>query len=44
MLARFIRYAEIDTQSADDAATVPSTPAQWDLARLLEWSPGSSEP
>lgn len=35
VLARFIRYAEIDTQSADDAETVPSTPAQWDLARLL---------
>jgi tripeptide aminopeptidase len=34
-LARFIRYAEIDTQSADDADTVPSTPTQWDLARLL---------
>ena len=34
-LARFIRYAEIDTQSADDADSVPSTPAQWDLARLL---------
>ena len=35
VLARFIRYAEIDTQSADDVATVPSTPGQWDLARLL---------
>ena len=34
-LARFIRYAEIDTRSADDIDTVPSTPTQWDLARLL---------
>ena len=33
--ARFIRYAAIDTQSAEDVATVPSTPTQWDLARLL---------
>jgi tripeptide aminopeptidase len=35
VLARFIRYAEIDTQSAEDVETVPSTPGQWDLARLL---------
>src|SRR5689334_7571419 len=34
-LARFVRYAAIDTQSAEDVATVPSTPSQWDLARLL---------
>ena len=34
-LARFIRYAEIDTQSADDVDVVPSTPGQWVLARLL---------
>ena len=33
--ARFLRYAAIDTQSAEDVATVPSTPTQWDLARLL---------
>ena len=35
VLARFVRYAEIDTQSAADVDTVPSTPGQWDLARLL---------
>jgi len=35
VLARFIRYAAIDTQSAEDVATVPSTPTQWELARLL---------
>jgi tripeptide aminopeptidase len=34
-LARFIRYAEIDTQSAEDTPSVPSTATQWDLARLL---------
>jgi len=34
-IARFIRYVEIDTQSADDADAVPSTPGQWVLARLL---------
>jgi tripeptide aminopeptidase len=34
-LARFVRYAAMDTQSAEDVDTVPSTPGQWDLARLL---------
>ena len=34
-LARFLRYVAIDTQAADDAPSVPSTPGQWDLARLL---------
>src|SRR5689334_6211669 len=34
-LARFIRYAEVDTQSADDVDMVPSTSGQWNLARLL---------
>ncbi|HET9085504.1 MAG TPA: peptidase T [Candidatus Limnocylindrales bacterium] len=34
-LARFVRYAEVDTESAEDVDTVPSTPGQWDLARLL---------
>src|SRR5580765_1129185 len=33
---RFLRYAKIDTQSAEDQATVPSTRKQFDLARLLE--------
>src|SRR5882672_2090063 len=35
-LERFLRYAKIDTQSAEDQSTVPSTKKQFDLARLLE--------
>ena len=34
-LERFLRYAKIDTQSADDQKTVPSTSKQLDLANLL---------
>jgi len=34
-LDRFLRYVTIDTQSAEDAAQVPSTRKQLDLARLL---------
>src|SRR5690349_16546189 len=33
---RFLRYIKIDTQSAEDQETVPSTKKQFDLARLLE--------
>jgi tripeptide aminopeptidase len=33
---RFLRYVKVDTQSAEDQATVPSTKKQFDLARLLE--------
>jgi len=33
---RFLRYVKIDTQSAEDQNTVPSTKKQLDLARLLE--------
>jgi tripeptide aminopeptidase len=33
---RFLRYVKIDTQSAEDQPTVPSTKKQFDLARLLE--------
>jgi tripeptide aminopeptidase len=33
---RFLRYVKIDTQSAEDQDTVPSTKKQFDLARLLE--------
>src|SRR5215218_1956940 len=33
---RFMRYVKIDTQSAEDQTTVPSTKKQFDLARLLE--------
>lgn len=35
LLARFDRYARIDTQSARDRTQSPSTPGQLDLARLL---------
>ena len=35
-LDRFLRYVKIDTQSAEDQPTVPSTKKQFDLARLLE--------
>jgi tripeptide aminopeptidase len=33
---RFLRYVRIDTQSAEDQPTTPSTAKQWKLARLLE--------
>ena len=32
---RLIKYAKICTESAMDTGTTPSTPGQWDLARLL---------
>jgi tripeptide aminopeptidase len=35
VLERFLRYARIDTQSAEDSSHVPSTRKQLDLARLL---------
>jgi tripeptide aminopeptidase len=35
LIERFIRYAEIDTQSDEDSETSPSTMKQHDLARLL---------
>ncbi|HEX8070079.1 MAG TPA: peptidase T [Pyrinomonadaceae bacterium] len=34
-MARFLRYAKIDTQSQEDQPTVPSTKKQLDLANLL---------
>lgn len=36
VLERFLRYVKMDTQSAPDQDTVPSTKKQFDLARLLE--------
>jgi len=36
VLERFLRYVKIDTQSAYDSETYPSTPKQLDLLRLLE--------
>lgn len=35
-MERMLRYVKIDTQSAEDQNTVPSTKKQCDLARLLE--------
>lgn len=35
-MERMLRYVKIDTQSAEDQDTVPSTKKQCDLARLLE--------
>ena len=35
VLDRFIRYVQIDTQSARDSETYPSTAKQLDLLRLL---------
>jgi tripeptide aminopeptidase len=35
VLDRFLRYAVIDTQSAEDSPTYPSTAKQYDLLRLL---------
>lgn len=32
---RFLRYVRIDTESREGTGQVPSTPGQWDLARLL---------
>lgn len=34
-MSRFLRYVKIDTQSAEDQNTVPSTKKQFDLANLL---------
>lgn len=33
---RFLNYVAIETQSADDCETVPSTESQWNLAKLLQ--------
>ena len=35
LLARFLRYAAVTTQSKEDSETIPSSPGQWELARLL---------
>ncbi len=36
LLARFLRYVQLDTRSDPHSTTTPSTPGQWDLLRLLE--------
>ncbi len=33
---KFMRYVRIDTVSSELTGTTPSTPGQWDLARMLE--------
>jgi len=35
VLARFQRYVRVDTRSARRVGRTPSTPGQWDLARIL---------
>ena len=35
VLAKFLRYVQIDTQSDPAGPAVPTTPGQWDLSRLL---------
>ena len=35
LLNRFLRYVQIDTQSAENSKTYPSTKKQFDLARIL---------
>ena len=35
LLERFLRYAAVTTQSKPESGKVPSTPGQWELARLL---------
>jgi len=35
LLARFLRYVQVDTRSDASSPTVPSTAGQWDLLRLL---------
>ena len=34
--ARLVRYAAIDSQSDETSVTMPSTPQQWDMQRLLQ--------
>jgi tripeptide aminopeptidase len=36
LIARFFRYLAVTSQSDSRATTVPSTPGQWDMARLLQ--------
>lgn len=33
---RFLRYVRIHTEAVEDSGDVPSSPGQWDMARLLE--------
>lgn len=43
---RFLRYVQVDTQSDEASETVPSTPEQWELLRMLEaelWALGADD-
>ena len=33
---KFMRYVQVDTTSSELSDETPSTPQQWDLARMLE--------
>jgi tripeptide aminopeptidase len=35
LLARFLRYVQIDTTAVDSADTYPSSPGQWELGKML---------
>ncbi|BAS29152.1 peptidase T [Limnochorda pilosa] len=35
LLAKFLRYVQVETTSAEDPQDIPSTPGQWELARIL---------
>lgn len=36
VLAKLLRYTQVDSPSSDQGESVPSTPEQWQMARLLE--------
>lgn len=35
ILARFVRYCRVDTTAREETGSYPSSPGQWDLARML---------
>ena len=35
LLSKFLRYVQVDSPSAEGVSEVPSTPEQWEMARLL---------
>ncbi|HWI63249.1 MAG TPA: peptidase T [Symbiobacteriaceae bacterium] len=36
VVAKLLRYVQVDSPSSSEGSGVPSTPEQWDMARLLE--------
>ncbi|HLN65280.1 MAG TPA: hypothetical protein VK464_27480, partial [Symbiobacteriaceae bacterium] len=36
VVAKLLRYVQVDSPSNDGGEGVPSTPEQWNMARLLE--------